>query len=71
MWATVGYFARRFIGQQAANHKDTEEAVRTLHKISEELPRLGFRISRLEMTALVGGAIAAYYAWRQKTPGSM
>lgn len=71
MWTTVGYFARRFLTQQASNHRDTTEAVRTLHVIEGELPKLGFRIGRLEVTALLGGAIAAYYAWRRHEPGSL
>jgi hypothetical protein len=71
VYQIVGYFARRFLTQQAENHKDTLEVVRSVHQIQNELPKLGFRISRLEVTALVGAATAAYFAWRQRPPGSV
>lgn len=66
MWAVLGYFARRFLAQQDRNHADTLEVRDTVRQINHELPRLGFRITRLEGVVIVGAAVAAWQAWRRK-----
>jgi hypothetical protein len=46
--AVVGWFARRFMDQQRANHQDTQETLRMVRVIESELPAVVKRVKRLE-----------------------
>lgn len=66
MWGALGWAARRFLAQQTANHADTLEALGIARDIKGELPRLGYRLTRLEIGAMLASAAAAWYAYRRK-----
>lgn len=66
MWATVGYFAKRFLSQQERNHADTLEALGIAREIRSQLPPLVLRLTRLEVAAVAAGAWAAFIAWRRR-----
>lgn len=63
---TIGWAARRFVAQQASNHQDTLKALDALEDIRKELPRYGWRITRLELTAICGVAGAALAIYNRK-----
>lgn len=46
--STVGYFARKFLTQQASNHADTLEALEIARDIQYRLPKLHRRVRKLE-----------------------
>lgn len=71
MYQTVGYFARRFLTQQASQHQDTLAVRSDVHEIKAALPQLGFRISRLELATIIAGAVGAVYAWKHREPGNL
>lgn len=64
--ATVGYFARRFLSQQSSNHDDTVKALNALETIKSELPKLGYRLTRLEAAVLAGAAWLIFTGVRRK-----
>lgn len=63
---TVGYFARRFLTQQQNNHGDTLKALNVLEDVKAELPRLGWRLTRLEAAVVAGAAWLAYAGLRRR-----
>lgn len=66
MWGTVGYFARRFLDQQRSNHQDTREALDGIKEIRTTLPRVLWRLTRLEVAACVGAIVGAAVAYRKR-----
>lgn len=66
IWSVLGYFARRYYQQQTSNHQDTVKALNALESIKTELPRLGWRLSRLEVTVLAGAAWLVYSGTRRR-----
>lgn len=64
--SAIGYFARRFLAQQTANHQDTLEALGIARNIQGQLPRFGYRLTRLEIAAAAAAVWAGIIAWRRK-----
>lgn len=46
--ATVGFYARRFMSQQASNHKTSVETLQMVQEFERQLPRIAKRVKRLE-----------------------
>lgn len=51
MLATLGFFARRFLTQQASNHQDTLKALALLERLNQRMPRNAKRRMRQLETA--------------------
>lgn len=66
IWSVLGYFARRFLSQQTSNHRDTQEALGAVKIIRDELPRIGWRLTRLEVAALCGAAWLVFTGYRRR-----
>lgn len=64
--AVVGYFARGFLRQQNSNHRDTLAGLDQLRQIKSALPRIEWRLTRLEAVACVAAIIAAGLAYRRR-----